>query len=357
MISVENVTLKFHTRQGVVQALRGIDLQVEKGEIFVLLGPSGSGKTTLLRCVAGLEKPDTGKISLGTSTVFSDHEVIFVPPQDRELGMVFQSYAIWPHMTVFENVALPLTQGKKRFPKPEVRDRVMEALRLVQLEGLEQRPAPMLSGGQQQRVALARALAIKPHALLMDEPLSNLDARLREEVRSEIRGLVKKIGVTVLYVTHDQVEAMALADRIAIMNKGFILQVGQPLDLYLTPFDPTVAEFFGRMNWLDGRITEEGLIQTEIGALRVDSAGGIGSQVVVAVRPEDVQVSASPSALVNEFEGEIITTTFLGDYNLCQIQTRTGKRISKKAMGIFIPLGRGYFQIPKDKIRVFPKKV
>ncbi|MBI3015658.1 MAG: ABC transporter ATP-binding protein [Candidatus Tectomicrobia bacterium] len=345
--------MKFHTKQGTVQALQGIDLQVERGEIFVLLGRSGSGKTTLLRCLAGLEKPDTGQISLAGKVVFSDCERIFVPPQERELGMVFQSYAIWPHLTVFENVALPLTQAKRKLSKQVVQDRVREALQLVQLEGLEKRPAPLLSGGQQQRVALARALAIKPQALLMDEPLSNLDARLREDVRSELRELVKKIGVTVLYVTHDQVEAMALADRTAMMDHGVILQVGHPQELYHQPVNVTVAEFFGSVNWLEGRITEAGVIKTEIGTLHADSASSVGSQVVIAIRPEDIQLSASPSGNANEFEGEIVSTTFLGDYSLYQVQTRTSKRILKKAMGSPIAPGKAYFQISKDRIRVF----
>ena len=355
MITIQNVTKEFHTKQGKIQVLRGIDLEVEKGEILVLLGASGSGKTTLLRCVAGLEKPNTGHISIGGRAVFSDSEKIFIQPSERGLGMVFQSYAIWPHMTVFENVALPLTQGRKKFTKSLVRDRVKEALRLVQLGGLEERPAPFLSGGQQQRVALARALAIKPQALLMDEPLSNLDARLREEVRSEIRELVKGIGVTVLYVTHDQVEAMALADRIAIMDKGFILQVGSPLDLYYHPVDASVAEFFGRLNWLEGRVIETGVLQTEIGRLHADAVGNIGTSVLIAVRPEDIELNASSSGNVNEFEGEILSTIFLGDYNLYQIQTQTGKKIQKKAMGGPLLNGEVHFRISKDKIRVFPK--
>lgn len=354
MITVRNLTKQFHTKQGAVQALRGIDLEVDKREFFVLLGPSGSGKTTLLRCVAGLDKPDTGHISLGEELVFSDSDRAFVPPEDRELGMVFQSYAIWPHMTVFENVALPLTQGKRKLPKAVVRDRVMESLRLVQLEGLEERPAPLLSGGQQQRVALARALAIKPQALLMDEPLSNLDARLREEVRSEIRDLVKKVGVTVLYVTHDQVEAMALADRIAIMNNGVILQVGQPQDVYHQPVNATVVNFFGRVNWLDGRISKGGIIETEIGTLHADVAANIGSLVVIGVRPEDIQLSASFSGNVNEFEGEITSCTFLGDHSLYQLQIRT-KGILAKAMGTVGLQGKVCFRIPKDKVSVFPK--
>ncbi|OFW02328.1 MAG: hypothetical protein A3G20_07475 [Acidobacteria bacterium RIFCSPLOWO2_12_FULL_59_11] len=356
MISVRNVAMQFRSREGAVQALRGIDLEVRKGEIFVLLGRSGSGKTTLLRCVAGLERPSAGNISLGGRTVFSDGEGIFVPSEDRELGMVFQSYAVWPHMTVFENVALPLTQGKKKFPKTVVKSRVSEALRLVQLEELGGRPAPLLSGGQQQRVALARALAIKPRALLMDEPLSNLDARLREELRFEIRDLVKKIGITVLYVTHDQVEAMGLADRIAIMDHGVILQVGDSQELYHQPASASVAEFFGSMNWLEGRISEVGILETEIGRLLADVARSVGSSVAIGVRPEDVELSVSASGGMNEFEGQVLSRIFLGEYILFQLQIRTQK-ITAKVRGIAGLQDRMYLRIPKDKIRVFPSRL
>ena len=222
MIGIHSLRKTFKTGTDSVQAVDGVDLQVNEREFFVLLGLSGSGKTTLLRCVAGLERPDAGEIFLGEQIVSSAEEGIFITPEDRAIGMVFQSYAVWPHMTVFENVAFPLTDGKRRLPRSKVRDRVMGALEMVQLSALADRPVPFLSGGQQQRVALARALAVEPKVLLMDEPLSNLDARLREEVRDEIRSLAKKLAITVLYVTHDQVEAMALADRIAVMSaEGF----------------------------------------------------------------------------------------------------------------------------------------
>src|SRR5881392_2765255 len=237
-IVVRNVSKRF----GDFVALDDVSLDVESGTLVALLGPSGSGKTTLLRCVAGLERPDSGEITLGTRVAFSSKQRLFVQAEEREIGMVFQSYAIWPHLTVFENVALPLTQGRRKPPKARVRERVSEALRLVEMDDYADRPAPLLSGGQQQRVALARALAINPKVLLMDEPLSNLDARLREEVRTKIKKLVGELGVTVLYVTHDQVEAMVLADRIAVMAGGKVLQIGAAQELYHFPLSRRVAE-------------------------------------------------------------------------------------------------------------------
>ncbi|HSQ12607.1 MAG TPA: ABC transporter ATP-binding protein, partial [Candidatus Deferrimicrobium sp.] len=212
---------------------------------FVLLGPSGSGKTTLLRSVAGLEKPDSGEISLDDKMVFSSSRRISEPPEARGIGMVFQSYAIWPHLTVAENIGLVLTHGRSRLSKSEAQNRIRHALSLVQLDDFENRPARLLSGGQQQRVALARALAVNPALLLMDEPLSNLDARLREEVRTNIKKLATRLGITALYVTHDQVEAMVLADRIAVMAHGEILQIGNPFELYRAPANSQIAEFCG----------------------------------------------------------------------------------------------------------------
>src|SRR5437867_11388133 len=202
--------------------------------------------------------------------------------------MVFQSYAVWPHMTVFDNVAFPLVDGKRRLPRAKVRDRVMGALEMVQLAPLADRPVPFLSGGQQQRVALARALAVEPKVLLMDEPLSNLDARLREEVRDEIRGLAKKLGITVLYVTHDQVEAMALADRIAVMGAGKILQIGAPFDLYHSPLSRTVAEFLGAMNEFKGTVEIDGRVKIDLGILSCAVPNGLPRDVIVAIRPEDL---------------------------------------------------------------------
>ena len=301
VINIHSLSKAFKTGADRVQAVDGVDLQVEEKEFFVLLGLSGSGKTTLLRCVAGLEKPEAGEIRLGEQIVSSAERGIFVPPEDRALGMVFQSYAVWPHMTVFDNVAFPLVNGKRKLPRAKVRERVKSALELVQLSGLADRPVPFLSGGQQQRVALARALAVEPKVLLMDEPLSNLDARLREEVRDEIRNLAKKLGITVLYVTHDQVEAMALADRIAVMSGGKVLQIGAAQELYHFPLSRSVAEFLGSMNEFEGAVQNDGCINSALGALRCAIPNGVVGEVIVAIRPEDVSLSREPSGCATSF--------------------------------------------------------
>jgi iron(III) transport system ATP-binding protein len=215
---------------GRVKAVDDLNLEIEEGEIFTLLGPSGCGKTTTLRLIAGLEWPDHGEIVLGEHTVLSVRRDIFVPSHKRNLGMVFQSYAIWPHMTVFENVAYPLKV--RHIASSQIRDRVIRTLDLVGLGGLENRQAPQLSGGQQQRVALARALVHEPRILLLDEPFSNLDAKLREQMRFHLKLLLKKINITVVFVTHDQIEALSLSDRTAVMNAGHIDQLGSPRELY-----------------------------------------------------------------------------------------------------------------------------
>ncbi|MDP2606359.1 MAG: ABC transporter ATP-binding protein, partial [Deltaproteobacteria bacterium] len=228
MISIKALCKSFKSQQGKVDALREIDLEVKEGDFCVLLGPSGCGKTTTLRCVAGLERPDGGEIEINGRLVNSTNSRIFVPAEKRDIGMVFQSYAIWPHMSVFQNVAFPLTQGQKRYPKRLVADKVGHALKLVHLDGLEERPATDLSGGQQQRVAMARAMVTEPKLLLMDEPLSNLDARLRDEMRLELKKINRSIGVTTLYVTHDQAEALSLGDKVCVMHDGEIIQMAPP---------------------------------------------------------------------------------------------------------------------------------
>ena len=229
MIKISQLRKEFPAKEGVFTALHALDMEVARGEFFVLLGPSGSGKSTLLRCVAGIDIPEGGEMTLNDRLIFSSASNVLVRPEDRGLGMVFQSYAVWPHMTVYQNVALPLTHGTRRIAAGKVRDRVMHALSLVQMETYADRPVPYLSGGQQQRVALARALAVEPVVLLMDEPLSNLDARLRKEVRHQILSVTKRVGVTVLYVTHDQTEALALGDRVAVMHQGRIMQIARPM--------------------------------------------------------------------------------------------------------------------------------
>lgn len=244
-VTLNNLTKHFDD----TPVVKGISLTVEDGEFFSLLGPSGCGKTTILRMIAGFTFPTSGTI------LFDDRDVSFVPPNRRNTGMVFQNYALFPHMTVLENVAFGLRT--RRVPKSEISDRVTAALKLVGLSGLEQRPVPQLSGGQQQRVALARAIVIEPALLLLDEPLSNLDAKLREETRDQIRDLQRHLGITTIYVTHDQEEALAVSDRIAVMHEGVCQQLDIPDEIYRRPANRFVAQFMGKMNLLDGTLSHE----------------------------------------------------------------------------------------------------
>jgi iron(III) transport system ATP-binding protein len=324
-IQVRELAKSFEAMDGVVQALRGLSFEVKRGEFYTLLGPSGCGKSTTLRCIAGLERPDSGEIVIGDQVVVSGNA--FVPPNERPIGMVFQSYAIWPHMTVFKNVAFPLKQGKPALSKAELRERVMAALALVKMEELVDRPAPYLSGGQQQRVALARALVCKPQVLLLDEPLSNLDAKLREELRVELKELVQRVGITTLYVTHDQVEALAMSDRIAVMLSGAILQEAGPKDLYLTPNSKFVAQFIGQVNFFSGKIAQHsddawGVVETSQGQLRCRLPAGIqkGATVLVTVRPESLHVAQNGEPRDgNMLEGKVEKTIFLGEFIDCQL--------------------------------------
>jgi iron(III) transport system ATP-binding protein len=315
MISIRGLQ-KLYKSGDAVAGVRDVSLEVAEGEFFVLIGSSGSGKTTLLRCIAGLEKPDAGEIAFEDRVVYSAARRILLRPEERRLGMVFQSYAIWPHMTVYENVATPLQDGWLKLPPAEVRERVHEALALVGMETLAARPAPLLSGGQQQRVALARALALKPALLLMDEPLSNLDARLREEVRGEIRALVKRLGLTVVYVTHDQEEAMELADRMAVLRAGSVAQIGLPGEVYLQPADVETAQFMGSMNTLPGQASPHGFVTTGIGRHDIAVAGD--PAVIVGIRPQSVALravdaSTAPMPAANTFRGTVTSASFLGN--------------------------------------------
>src|SRR5215212_6030834 len=246
-------------RFGEVLAVNDVSFEIEPGEVLTLLGPSGCGKTTTLRMIAGLEQGDAGEIYLGDRLLSDPGRNFFLPPEERSMGMVFQNYAVWPHMTVAENVGFPL---KMAGVKPaERRDRVLATLKLVGLDGYADRPSPLLSGGQQQRVALARALVFEPEVLLLDEPLSNLDARLREELRFELKELQRRVGITTVVVTHDQKEAMVLSDRIIVMNAGRIEQVGNPIAVYQQPATPFVLEFLGATNYLGAQVVgPEGLI-------------------------------------------------------------------------------------------------
>ena len=272
MLNVSSLKKTYRGETSRVGAVQGIDFEVQAGEVFALLGPSGCGKTTTLRCIAGLEIPDEGEIAIGGRIVFNDKTHTVVPIHKRGVGMVFQSYAIWPHMTVFDNVAFPLVRGGFRVPKREVKERVRKALHLVQMDGLEDRPAPLLSGGQQQRVALARSLVYEPEVLLLDEPLSNLDAKLRQGMRLELRELVTRLQLTTVFVTHDQEEALVLADRIAVMQNGFLKQM-EMRDIDLHPGNNFVAQFVGDTNILTGTSKRNsngslGVVKSELGLLK-----------------------------------------------------------------------------------------
>jgi iron(III) transport system ATP-binding protein len=296
-VRIEGVSKRF----GAVPAVDAVSLTVADGRLLTLLGPSGCGKTTTLRMIAGLEPNDAGRILIGDRVVSDPGAGVFVAPERREIGMVFQSYAIWPHMTVFANVAYPLEV--RRRPAAEVRERVLGALRLMEMEALAQRAATALSGGQQQRVAIARALVFSPRVLLMDEPLSNLDAKLREQMRVELRALQQRLGITTVYVTHDQEEAMVLSDEVAVMHAGRVLQVAAPETLYARPANRTVAAFLGQPNLLPAKTRDvrrgEGralaLVEGEgwEGWCSVAEDVQAGDVVTVIVRPEALQLRAA----------------------------------------------------------------
>jgi iron(III) transport system ATP-binding protein len=328
MISIRDLAMTYRTAQGEHQAVRGVSLEIKPGQFYTLLGPSGCGKTTILRCVAGLEHPDAGEILIGGEVVFSAARGLWVPPHNRNIGMVFQSYAIWPHMTVFENVAFPLRHKRPRLGRAEIRDRVGKALALVHLDGLEQRPAPYLSGGQQQRLALARALVSEPRVLLLDEPLSNLDAKLREEMRFEIRQVVERLGVTTLFVTHEQIEALTMSDVMAVMKDGQIVQEGAPAEIYNHPGEAFVADFIGRTNFLKGKVAQlDGggillaTVETSIGTLSctIEEGTRAGDEITVAVRPENVAITANGGAGGNHFAGTVETVVYVGNLLDCVV--------------------------------------
>jgi iron(III) transport system ATP-binding protein len=355
MIAIRRLQKRFAVSDGAVAAVKDLELEVAEGEFFVIVGASGSGKTTLLRCIAGLEVPDGGEISIAGQVVSSDNPPTWVPPQRRKLGMVFQSYAVWPHLTVSQNVALPLAEGAQRIARGEVASRVREALRLVQLEELADRPATLLSGGQQQRVALARAIAVNSRILLMDEPLSNLDARLREEVRGKIRELAKQLGSSVLYVTHDQIEAMAISDKIALMQSGELLQAGAPLEIYHKPKRAEVAEFFGSVNWLNGKIVQPGLAESPIGKLRVPPSSAVGEEVLLGFRPECLSFAYGHAAgEANVFQAKLESSTFLGDQFIFKVRVSDRELIGKNRIVPVHTNGNVSLRIDPADVMVFP---
>ena len=329
MLKVVNLKKSYTSEAGKVGAVEGVDFEVQAGEVFALLGPSGCGKTTTLRCIAGLETPDGGEIWIGDRPIYNGQTKLIVPIHRRGVGMVFQSYAIWPHMTVFDNVAFPLVRGGFRVSKSEVKERVNNALRLVQMDGLGDRPAPLLSGGQQQRVALARALVYEPAVLLLDEPLSNLDAKLRQGMRLELRELVTRLHVTTIFVTHDQEEALVLADRIAVMQDGLLKQIGSSRDIYLRPTNEFVAQFVGEANIISGQVETVptnggmGVVQSPIGALScwLPKSAGVNEKVTIMFRPESpVLHTEARHGVHNVFVGSVKRVVFVGSRLHCEIE-------------------------------------
>ena len=316
-IEIQNLFKRFKD----VVAINRIQLEVNKGEMLTLLGPSGCGKTTTLRCIAGLEKPEEGDIIIDGQPMLSQG---FVQPSKRGIGMVFQNYAVWPHMKVFSNIVYGLKLQK--MPKKKIQEQAQQVLELVGLAGLEDRYPAQLSGGQQQRVALARALVTNPKVLLLDEPLSNLDAKLREELRFEIKSLVRRMGITSVYVTHDQAEAMVISDRIAVMESGNVVQIDTPHQIYKKPANKFVADFIGTMNFMSGEVVgifqdkDAVHVRTEFTDKMVcmtpdSTAITTGAEVYASIRPEDVEVFMEPPETTeNVFKGKIAHKAYLGNF-------------------------------------------
>jgi putative spermidine/putrescine transport system ATP-binding protein len=315
-------------------AVREVSLAVGDGEFVVLLGPSGCGKTTTLRMIAGFVSPTAGRVRLGGQDVTS------LPPWKRNTGMVFQSYALFPHLTVAQNVAFGLEM--RRVPKPDVAPRVAEALRLVRLEGLSERLPRQLSGGQQQRVALARALVIRPDVLLLDEPLSNLDAKLRETVRVEIRELQRQLGITTVMVTHDQEEALIMADRLVVMSEGAVRQVGTQQELYERPADRFVAGFVGRSNLLPGTMVKPGRFETAGGIAVACVANGVPGPGVIALRPERLMLGPAATGLDNRLSGRVELVSYLGSSIDVHVRVSSGDRV------VVSQPNRADGQVPKE---------
>jgi iron(III) transport system ATP-binding protein len=362
MLKIENLQKSFIVEKGKVGAVQNVSIDIGEGQFFTFLGPSGSGKSTTLRCIAGLEQPEGGEIYIGGECVFSAERNILVPPEDRPIGMVFQSYAIWPHMDVFHNVAFPLlygTRGKKR-PKAEIAGSVRDALKTVQMDAYENRPATQLSGGQQQRVALARALVRKPKLLLLDEPLSNLDAKLREEMRVELKEVARAIGITTFFVTHDQIEALALSDVIGVIMNGVLVEMGTPYEMYVRPRNKLVAEFLGTANTLQGKVVRTGIrgaVETELGPISLDlSQNELASNdsVFVVIRPEGMVCSRDRSVFSeNVFEGTIKRALFLGNFIDGEVQIQSKKfRALLSPYQIFSPGERVYVHVPPEHCQV-----
>ena len=335
MLKLENLSKVYAARQGeYAGGIRNADFDLAPGTFFTLLGPSGCGKTTTLRCIAGLERPDSGRILLDGNAIFDGETGRSLSLHLRNIGMVFQSYAIWPHMTVFENVAFPLRVSKlAKYGSAEISRMVGEALESVGLGGYGKRSATQLSGGQQQRVALARAVVNRPKLLLLDEPLSNLDAALREDMRIELKRLQRELGITAVYVTHDQSEALAMSDRIAVIEKGEVIQIGTPRDIYFRPSNEFVATFVGHTNILRGTLCDGGggsqfrTADLE-GGSRIRCRDGVGeapgAKVAISIRPESIRLGSAPEQGANCLSGTVVAASFLGNVVHYEVRSRSG---------------------------------
>jgi iron(III) transport system ATP-binding protein len=350
VLSVRSLNTEYPSQRGpAVKAAQNVTFEVPEGELFTLLGPSGCGKTTTLRSIAGLERPTSGEIQVGGRVVYSSQKGVFVPPNKRDFGMVFQSYAIWPHMNVFQNAAFPLQVRSNRLSSQQVRDKVMRVLHAVGLDHLADREATKLSGGQQQRLALARALVMEPKLLLLDEPLSNLDAKLRERMRFELKRIQRELGLTTIYVTHDQSEALALSHEIAVMNEGKIVQIGSPRDIYEKPQAKFVADFIGTTNFIDGIVVGKDdrsghwQVNTAIGPMRVNADGLTrDAPVVISVRPEDVELSDDPPANADAYNvtsGIVDQKVFLGEYVDFQVKVGGTMLLARAHPSLRTPIG------------------
>jgi iron(III) transport system ATP-binding protein len=327
-IRLQGISKYYFSGGKTIKALDNVDLTIPANRIFTLLGPSGCGKTTLLRCIVGLETPDAGEIRIGDEVVWSKDRNISVPTEKRALGMVFQTYAIWPHMNVFDNVAYPLQiRGVAR---DAIRQRVAKTLNFVHLDGMEQRPATKLSGGQQQRVALARALVAEPKVILFDEPLSNLDAKLREETRKELRAFLGALKITAVYVTHDRVEALALSDTIAVMREGRIIETGDPKKIYFDANHRFVADFIGRANLVTAKVraqeAEHTIVDCALGTIACQRHDiPAGGEATLCIRPEFIRITRGEGGGRNVVNGRVETLVFVGE--AYEVEIRVGNEL------------------------------